>query len=109
MEAKGLFYSLKWARHLNLKVDKVETDSLILVDALRKSTSNRSSFQDLIFDVQTQLSYLPTVCVHHVYRDGNQAAHGLAKHALVLDNVCTWLEDFPSAIHSVVVKDSLVL
>uniref|UniRef100_A0A803QAH8 Reverse transcriptase domain-containing protein n=1 Tax=Cannabis sativa TaxID=3483 RepID=A0A803QAH8_CANSA len=109
MEAKGLFYSLKWARQLNFKVDMVETDSLILVNALRKSTSKSSSFQDLIFDVQTQLSYLPIVCVHHVYRDGNQAAHGLAKHALVLDNVCTWLEDFPSAILSVVVKDSLIL
>ncbi|XP_060962040.1 uncharacterized protein LOC133032190 [Cannabis sativa] len=96
MEAKGLFYSLKWARQLNFKVDMVETDSLILANALRKSTSNRSSFQDLIFAVQTELSYLPTVCVNHVYRDGNQAAHGLAKQALVLDNVCTWLEDFPS-------------
>ncbi|KAM6542306.1 hypothetical protein CsatB_006753 [Cannabis sativa] len=109
MEAKGLFYSLKWARQLNFKVDMVETDSLILANALRKSTSNRSSFQDLIFDVQTELSYLPTVCVNHVYRDGNQAAHGLAKQALVLDNVCTWLEDFPSAILSIVVKDSLIL
>ncbi|KAM6564221.1 hypothetical protein CsatB_024219 [Cannabis sativa] len=109
MEAKGLFYSLKWARQLNFKVDMVETDSLILANALRKTASNRSSFQDLIFDVQTELSYLPTVCVNHVYRDGNQAAHGLAKQALVLDNVCTWLEDFPSAILSVVVKDSLIL
>uniref|UniRef100_A0A803QCM2 RNase H type-1 domain-containing protein n=1 Tax=Cannabis sativa TaxID=3483 RepID=A0A803QCM2_CANSA len=109
MEAKGLFYSLKWARQFNFKVDMVETDSLILANALRKSTSNRSSFQDLIFDVQTQLSYHPTVCVNHVYRDGNQASHGLAKQALVLDNICTCLEGFPLAILSVVVKDSLIL
>ncbi|XP_060965284.1 uncharacterized protein LOC115719959 [Cannabis sativa] len=102
MEAKGLFYSLKWARQFNFKVDTVEIDSLILANAPHKSTSNRSSFQDLIIDVQTQLSYLLSVCVNHVCRDANQVAHGLAKQALVLDNVCTWLEDFPSAILSVV-------
>ncbi|XP_060964975.1 uncharacterized protein LOC133033936 [Cannabis sativa] len=83
MEAKGLFYSLKFARQFNFKVDMVETDSLILANSLKKSTLNRSSFQDLIFDVQTQLSYLPSVCVYNVRCDVNQAAHDLAKQALV--------------------------
>uniref|UniRef100_A0A803P4A1 Reverse transcriptase domain-containing protein n=1 Tax=Cannabis sativa TaxID=3483 RepID=A0A803P4A1_CANSA len=94
MEAKGLFYSLKWARQCNFRVDLVETDSLILADSLKKSTLNRSSFQDLLFDVKTQLSYLPSVCVNHVRRDANQAAHDLAKQVLVLDNVCTLLIPF---------------
>uniref|UniRef100_A0A803PZ39 Reverse transcriptase domain-containing protein n=1 Tax=Cannabis sativa TaxID=3483 RepID=A0A803PZ39_CANSA len=40
MEAKGLFYSLKWARQFNFKVDTVEIDSLILANAPHKATSN---------------------------------------------------------------------
>uniref|UniRef100_A0A803PRL9 RNase H type-1 domain-containing protein n=1 Tax=Cannabis sativa TaxID=3483 RepID=A0A803PRL9_CANSA len=104
-EALALFHSLVWAAHLHINIYYIETNSLVLANALRNPTSNISSFFDLVKDVQCQLSYLSNICVSHVRRDANQAVHGLAKQALVLDNDCTWLEDIPSTIFSVVVKE----
>uniref|UniRef100_A0A803PF76 RNase H type-1 domain-containing protein n=1 Tax=Cannabis sativa TaxID=3483 RepID=A0A803PF76_CANSA len=105
IEAKAMSVGLSWAQKYQLPIDFVETDCLILVNALNGCISQHSGFYDLVFDVKFHLSNFSNACVSHIRRDANQAAHSLARHALQLDNECIWLEDIPSTIFSVVVND----
>uniref|UniRef100_A0A803NGI9 Reverse transcriptase domain-containing protein n=1 Tax=Cannabis sativa TaxID=3483 RepID=A0A803NGI9_CANSA len=107
MEAKALLIGINWAARCNLSINLFESDSLILVNSINSISNAISSFGDLVLDIKNRLSYLSSVCVSHVKRDANQAAHGLAKHALELDDDCMWFEEIPSTIFSVVVNDAL--
>uniref|UniRef100_A0A803QP51 Reverse transcriptase domain-containing protein n=1 Tax=Cannabis sativa TaxID=3483 RepID=A0A803QP51_CANSA len=106
IEAKALLTGLDWATQCNLSVNHLESDSLVLVNSINSKSTAISSFGDLVLDIKNRLSYLFSVCVSYVKRDANQAAHGLAKQALVLDDDCMWFEEIPSTIFSVVVNDS---
>uniref|UniRef100_A0A803NN93 CCHC-type domain-containing protein n=1 Tax=Cannabis sativa TaxID=3483 RepID=A0A803NN93_CANSA len=52
MEAKALFHALRWANQLNYQVNNVETDSLVLVNAIHASSLSDLSYRDLILDVK---------------------------------------------------------
>ncbi|XP_060969608.1 uncharacterized protein LOC133036862 [Cannabis sativa] len=95
MEAKALLTGLDLAAHHNLLVNHLESDSLVLVNSINCQHTAISSFGDLVLDIKNRLSYLSSVCVSYVKRDANQAAHGLAKQALVLDNDLCGLRKFP--------------
>uniref|UniRef100_A0A803P3Q4 Reverse transcriptase domain-containing protein n=1 Tax=Cannabis sativa TaxID=3483 RepID=A0A803P3Q4_CANSA len=79
----------------------------LTVNSINSRSAAISYFGDLVLDIKNHLSYLSSVCVSHVKRDANQAAHGLAKQTLVLDDDCIWFEEIPSTICFVVVNDSL--
>uniref|UniRef100_A0A803NG99 Reverse transcriptase domain-containing protein n=1 Tax=Cannabis sativa TaxID=3483 RepID=A0A803NG99_CANSA len=109
MEAKALFNALQWSLLMNLQIDEIETDSLMLVQAISNFASCSPTFKALVLDVKNLLSNFPNVCVSHVRRDANQAAHGLAKQALAMDSDSIWLGEIPPTIFSVIVNDSLNL
>uniref|UniRef100_A0A803PFL5 RNase H type-1 domain-containing protein n=1 Tax=Cannabis sativa TaxID=3483 RepID=A0A803PFL5_CANSA len=85
MEAKTLFHILNWASQNQMSITMVETDALRVSSALNSNHNDLSCFNDLITDARCLLSSFPRVTVTHARRQANQAAHGLAKYALELD------------------------
>uniref|UniRef100_A0A803PE40 Reverse transcriptase domain-containing protein n=1 Tax=Cannabis sativa TaxID=3483 RepID=A0A803PE40_CANSA len=102
MEAKALFHALNWISQLPLSVTLVETDALRVSNFLNHETWDLSCFSDIIFDVRCLLSSFSRIVISHVKRSANQAAHGLAKHALGLDVDTCWMGEIPYPIFSVV-------
>ncbi|XP_060960868.1 uncharacterized protein LOC133031399 [Cannabis sativa] len=87
MEAAALFHSLTWAIHHQLSIHFIETDSLLLANAINSMSSIPfvTSFHDLVEDIIYLLSYFSGVKVSHVKREANKAAHALSKFGLRLD------------------------
>uniref|UniRef100_A0A803PZC5 Reverse transcriptase domain-containing protein n=1 Tax=Cannabis sativa TaxID=3483 RepID=A0A803PZC5_CANSA len=105
MEAKAIFHSLVWASQWELQIGHVETDALMVTNALYGRTNSIAAFNDLIIDISCLLSFLPGVSISHVKRTANMAAHTLARYALGVDETCYWMESFPPSLYSVVVND----
>uniref|UniRef100_A0A803NZB5 RNase H type-1 domain-containing protein n=1 Tax=Cannabis sativa TaxID=3483 RepID=A0A803NZB5_CANSA len=105
MEATALFHSLNWAIQQQLPLSIVESDALMVVNALRAPFNSNSSFSDLIIDISCLLSFLSSVTISHVKRSANIAAHDLAKFALGVDEACSWFEEIPPPIYSVIVNE----
>uniref|UniRef100_A0A803NJ60 Reverse transcriptase domain-containing protein n=1 Tax=Cannabis sativa TaxID=3483 RepID=A0A803NJ60_CANSA len=66
MEAKAIFHSLVWATQLGLQLGHVETDAVMVTNALYGRTNCITAFNDLIIDISCLLSFLPGVSVMHV-------------------------------------------
>uniref|UniRef100_A0A803P559 Reverse transcriptase domain-containing protein n=1 Tax=Cannabis sativa TaxID=3483 RepID=A0A803P559_CANSA len=105
MEAKSLFHALNWASQFQYLVTHIEIDASRVSTALLSNATDLSRFSNLIFDVRCLISSFPGVLISHVKRSANQAAHGLAKFALGLDEDMCWVGEIPYPIFSVVVND----
>ncbi|XP_030495191.2 uncharacterized protein LOC115710980 [Cannabis sativa] len=105
MEAKAMFHSRNWVIQLQLPIAIVETDALLVANALQYGSTAISSYRDILLDVSSLLSFLPQVNVVHAKRSANMVAHCLAKFALGVDETCSWLDDLPLTFYSVIVND----
>ena len=55
------------------------------------------------------MQQIQQVEVQHLRRDGNRAAHGLARYAQNVNDFVTWMEETPTIINSEVVSDAVPL
>uniref|UniRef100_A0A803NXA2 RNase H type-1 domain-containing protein n=1 Tax=Cannabis sativa TaxID=3483 RepID=A0A803NXA2_CANSA len=78
MEAKAMFLNLNWVLQLQLPIILVETDALLVSNALNSNTVATSSFKNLIINISSLLFYFPNISVTHVKRTANVVSDSLA-------------------------------
>uniref|UniRef100_A0A803QD58 RNase H type-1 domain-containing protein n=1 Tax=Cannabis sativa TaxID=3483 RepID=A0A803QD58_CANSA len=109
VEAIGVKEALSWIKTKGWEHVILETDSLVVVQALQSNVVMQSLFGSTITYCRNLLKSLPYVNVCFVKRSANNAAHCLARGA------CFWLDcifvgsNVPDAINNAVMADLAIL
>lgn len=105
VEATAAWHAICFGREVGGSRVVLEGDSKVVITALKGRGSSNHTYGNLIEATRSFFSYLTSVEVSHVKREGNKAAHVLARCAISqrLDNV--WVEECPSLIHDIVLAE----
>ena len=106
-EALGVREALSWIKRRQWSNVVVETDSLLVVQALRANMGMTSYFGNIIDDCKLLLRDLVSVSVYFVKRSANEAANALARSSSVLAERTLVRENFPSSVLDVIFQESL--
>ncbi|KAF5468889.1 hypothetical protein F2P56_013000 [Juglans regia] len=99
VELLAMLRGLQFSLHLGISKVVLESDCLLMVEALATSKDALSSQGNLLKEVRNLLSHLNEYQVQHVIRGGNQVAHFLAKHAWSVYDLEMWMGSVPSFLH----------
>lgn len=106
-EALGVPEALSWIKRRQWSNVVVETDSLLVVQALRTNMGMTSYFGNIIDDCKLFLRDLVSVSVYFVKRSANEAANALARSSSVVAERTLVRENFPSSVLDVIFQESL--
>ncbi len=82
---------------------EVEGDSLLICNALKNGDSGFTSYGGIIDETHLLAASFRRISFSHVKRDGNRAAHLLARWALDLqEDFVVWLENVPDYLEPVI-------
>uniref|UniRef100_A0A7N2KVF6 RNase H type-1 domain-containing protein n=1 Tax=Quercus lobata TaxID=97700 RepID=A0A7N2KVF6_QUELO len=98
VEALACRRGVQFAVEIGLHVVMFESDSLIVIQALKEGSSGHSVFNNLIEDSLFQAAKLHCYDFCHVKRSCNTVADALAKKAKSGPELQVWLEDLPGDI-----------
>ena len=102
-EAMAARVALQLAWDVGLRNVEVEGDSLMVITALKDQERCLASYGDIIWDIQHLAVSFQYVKYGHVRREGNNAAHVLARKVLDLQSeFLVWLEDIPGFLDHVI-------
>jgi ribonuclease HI len=102
-EAMAARVALQLAWDVGLRNVEVEGDSLMVITALKDQECCLASYGDIIWDIQHLAVSFQCVKYGHVRREGNNAAHVLARKVLDLhSDFLVWLEDVPGFLDHVI-------
>ncbi|XP_042950087.1 uncharacterized protein LOC122282202 [Carya illinoinensis] len=105
IEAVALLLCTQWG------VPKItlETDCLVLVNALNENSVCLTDFAFILQDIRRLMVGFQEVKVVHVNRLGNLVAHCLARHAWLIDDICMWWDYCPSFVSQALWLDKLAI
>ncbi|XP_074304304.1 uncharacterized protein LOC141639022 [Silene latifolia] len=104
-EALAVYEGLQEARRRGIQHIVVESDCLMVVEALRKRTKGRSDFSLIVDDVLALCSFFTSVCWSFTSRLNNSVAHILAHcQPRVVGRVC-WSDVLPEKANDAVLFD----
>ncbi|XP_075633851.1 uncharacterized protein LOC142606373 [Castanea sativa] len=94
-EAVAVEKGILLAWDLGLKDIVIESDSMVVTSAFSKATSPPWSIQKVLEGTHQSLSWFNNWSVAHFNRNGNRAAHMLARSAKSVLGSVIWVEDTP--------------
>jgi ribonuclease HI len=101
-EALGALRAAEFSRDLGFQDVILEGDSLAVVQDIQSLGSTCIAHGQIVEDTRFVLNSHRSWMIGHTKRNGNQAAHGLAKYAVRNHMDQTWLEDIPDCVSVVV-------
>ena len=104
IEAMAVATTLQFAMDLGFN-HVLESDSLVLVNALCNDTTLLSSNGLLIEAIRLQARFFNQLHYSYAKREGNKVTHKLAQHALCISDFIVWMEDVTPLISFVILSD----
>ncbi|KAK9287906.1 hypothetical protein L1049_016350 [Liquidambar formosana] len=95
VEALAFRSALTFARDNGLRKIIVEGDSLKVIQSILKADEDHSSLGLIYEDIREDRGHFSIATFNHIYREGNEVAHCLAKHACNTNATSIWLEEVP--------------
>ena len=109
-EAKAIELALQMANDLLIQEFILESNSLILVNALKECSPPPIVVAAVVYNSLAASYDFCHVEFNHVGRQGNRPAHLLAKHAFGIEDFSVWIEETPCFIEQALLHDvSLVV
>ena len=105
VEALAVRRGLELAVEMGFRNIVLESDSQILITALREGSYSLSSFDHIVQDIKFIASYLSSINYTHVRRQCNALAHSLPRRAKLVSQCQIWMENVPPDSSSVLQAD----
>ena len=105
VEALAARKAIEFALELGLTKVIMEGDSKVICRELQDPSPSLALHEHILQDVKCLSNALQFVRYSHVYRQGNNVTHALARRALRESNLVVWMEDVPPNIHHIVQAD----
>ncbi|XVF78426.1 hypothetical protein PTKIN_Ptkin14bG0131700 [Pterospermum kingtungense] len=106
-EATAAMMAVRFAKDLGLFRVIVEGDALRVINAVNSPSPDLSEIGNIIEEVRWLCRDFQVCHFVHVSRHANMAAHTLAKAAIHVRNLCTWVEECPDFIRDIVNNEAL--
>ncbi|XP_042958021.1 uncharacterized protein LOC122293512 [Carya illinoinensis] len=95
VELLAVFRGMQLCISMGISALEVESDCLLLVQALQQEDMSNSLLGNLFSEVKRLCNYFSSVSFVHVYREGNRAAHLLARNAWRVEDIDMWWDSVP--------------
>ena len=105
VEAKAMEAGLKFAKNLLIHDFILESDSLLVINALKELSSPPSSVAAIVYCSLSVSREFRQVEFSNVRGQGNKSVHLLAKYANGIDDFSVWLEEDPCFIIQALLQD----
>ncbi|KAF5468867.1 hypothetical protein F2P56_012979 [Juglans regia] len=105
VELKAIFRDLQLCVSMGISRIQVESDCLLVVEALEQNTMDGSLLGLLYWEIKSLSSCFVDCSYVYVPREGNRAAHTLAQYAKNVDDIAMWWDCIPDFISQVIWLD----
>ena len=105
IEAMAVTTAVQFVLDLGFQHAILETDSLVLVKALRDDIEFLSAVGLVLDEIRIMVNLFNELHYSRVNRDGNIVAHKLTYHAICVSDVVVWMEDVPPLLFPVVLAE----
>ncbi|KAK8517160.1 hypothetical protein V6N13_092446 [Hibiscus sabdariffa] len=103
--AKACESAVTFALELGFRCVYVEGDSLTVIRKLSSAPTDKSIIQPIIGDIKAKLQFFEKVTFSHVGRQGNAAAHALAKLHTQFQMPKYWIEEALPEVEQISIYD----
>lgn len=91
-ELTAILYGLKYCLQLGFDIAQIYSDSSLAVNGVHQDLDDYSPNGIIIMEIQSLLSAHGSISLFHMRRNANEAAHQLARHALICSLFINWTQ-----------------